>query len=151
VVLEPPIVITCPRPLDDSPSGGAGWRRTWQRVACRPCRMRFAADHRTGHGQAPGRARCSSRERAPADVPAEQSDPRPAEEPRRGNTHISIGTWPVEEAIVGSPLVVGNKVILLKDGPDTLSAHDHCDPHAKNHIHLETYIIEDDEVGKRFG
>jgi cardiolipin synthase len=56
----------------------------------------------------------------------------------------------VEEAIVGSPLVVGNKVILLQDGPDTYQLMITAIRNAKDHIHLETYIIEDDEVGKRF-
>lgn len=56
----------------------------------------------------------------------------------------------VEEAIVGSPLTTGNKVLLLQDGPTTyremyasiLGAHDN--------ISMETYILDDDEVGQRF-
>lgn len=56
----------------------------------------------------------------------------------------------LEEAIVGSPLLVGNKVLLLVDGPQTFQAMFTAISNAKNHINLETYIIEDDEVGKRF-
>ena len=56
----------------------------------------------------------------------------------------------VEEAIVGSPLVVGNKVVLLEDGPDTFQAMFTAISNAKNHINMETYIIEDDEVGNKF-
>ena len=56
----------------------------------------------------------------------------------------------VEEAIVGSPLVVGNKVVLLQDGPATFQAMFTAIRNAKDHINMETYIIEDDEVGKRF-
>lgn len=56
----------------------------------------------------------------------------------------------LEEAIVGSPLLVGNKVVLLQDGPETFQAMFTAISNAKNHINMETYIIEDDEVGKRF-
>lgn len=56
----------------------------------------------------------------------------------------------LEEAIVGSPLVVGNKVVLLQDGPATFQAMFTAINKAKDHINMETYIIEDDEVGKRF-
>jgi cardiolipin synthase len=56
----------------------------------------------------------------------------------------------LEEAIVGSPLVVGNKVVLLQDGPATFQAMFTAIRNAKDHINMETYIIEDDEVGIRF-
>jgi cardiolipin synthase len=56
----------------------------------------------------------------------------------------------LEQAIVGSPLVVGNKVVLLQDGPATFQAMFTAIRNAKDHINMETYIIEDDEVGKRF-
>jgi cardiolipin synthase len=54
------------------------------------------------------------------------------------------------ESIGGSPLVAGNKVILLIDGPATYEAMFKAIQDAKDHIHLETYIFEDDEVGRRF-
>jgi cardiolipin synthase len=56
----------------------------------------------------------------------------------------------VEEAIVGSPLVVGNKVVLLQDGPPTYGAMIAAIRKARNHINLETYIFEDDETGRLF-
>ncbi len=56
----------------------------------------------------------------------------------------------IEESIVDSPLVVGNKVTLLQDGPATFQAMFNAIRAAKDHIHLETYLIEDDEVGNRF-
>jgi cardiolipin synthase len=56
----------------------------------------------------------------------------------------------LEEGIVGTPLVVGNKVVLLQDGPATFQAMFNAIRGAKDHINLETYIIEDDEVGKKF-
>jgi cardiolipin synthase len=56
----------------------------------------------------------------------------------------------LEEGIVGSPLVVGNRAVLLQDGPSTFEAMFTAIRNAKDHINMETYIIEDDEVGKRF-
>lgn len=56
----------------------------------------------------------------------------------------------LEAEIVGSPLVVGNKVALLVDGPTTYNSMFAAIKNAKDHINLETYIIEDDEIGRRF-
>ena len=54
------------------------------------------------------------------------------------------------ESISGSPLVAGNKVTLLIDGPATYDAMFKAIQNAKDHIHLETFIFEDDEVGRGF-
>ncbi len=56
----------------------------------------------------------------------------------------------VEEAIVGSPLTTGNAVRLLQDGPATYAAMLASIAAARDHIHMETYIFDDDEVGQRF-
>jgi cardiolipin synthase len=56
----------------------------------------------------------------------------------------------LEEAIVGSPLTTGNQVLLLNDGPATYSAMLMAIAAARDHINMETYILEDDEVGQRF-
>jgi cardiolipin synthase len=56
----------------------------------------------------------------------------------------------IEQAIVGSPLTAGNKVVLLQDGPATYKAMFAAIGKARNHINLETYIIEDDETGRQF-
>jgi cardiolipin synthase len=53
------------------------------------------------------------------------------------------------ESITQSPLVVGNTVRLLNDGPSTYTAMFQAIEGAKNHINLETYIFEDDTVGRR--
>lgn len=52
--------------------------------------------------------------------------------------------------VVGSPLVVGNKVDLLIDGPVTYAAMLDAIDHAKDHINMETFIFEDDEIGHEF-
>ncbi|TAK91797.1 MAG: cardiolipin synthase [Burkholderiaceae bacterium] len=56
----------------------------------------------------------------------------------------------VEEAIAGSPLIVGNKLTLLQDGPTTYQAMFAALRNARDHINFETYIFEADEVGQRF-
>ena len=56
----------------------------------------------------------------------------------------------LEAEIVGTPLVVGNHVSLLVDGPATYNAMSAAIRNAKDHINMETYIIEDDEIGRRF-
>jgi cardiolipin synthase len=56
-----------------------------------------------------------------------------------------------EQAInIGSPLVLGNKLALLQDGPETYQAMFAAIRAASDHINLETYIIDDDEIGKMF-
>ena len=56
----------------------------------------------------------------------------------------------VEESIVGSPLTIGNQVLLLQDGPATYKAMLTAIAAARQHINMETYILEDDAVGQQF-
>jgi hypothetical protein len=56
----------------------------------------------------------------------------------------------VEEAIVGSPLTTGNAVRLLQDGPATYRAMLDAIAAARDHINLETYILDDDAIGRQF-
>ena len=55
-----------------------------------------------------------------------------------------------EQAIVGSPLTTGNRVRLLEDGPATYRAMLQAIASARDHINMETYILDDDDVGQRF-
>ncbi|WP_247869487.1 cardiolipin synthase [Herbaspirillum sp. ST 5-3] len=68
-------------------------------------------------------------------------------ENRVGPTDILSRHIAAEEAISGTPLVAGNKVTLLADGPITMRAMMAAIRNARHHINLETYIFEDDEVG----
>lgn len=61
------------------------------------------------------------------------------------NKHLAV-----ESEIVDGPLVMGNKVKLLVDGPATYDEMFVAIDEAKDHINMETFIIEDDEVGQRF-
>ena len=56
----------------------------------------------------------------------------------------------LEEALVGSPLTAGNEVVLLRNGPATYQAMFVAIAAARDHVNMETYIFEDDEVGQRF-
>jgi cardiolipin synthase A/B len=61
------------------------------------------------------------------------------------NRHLAL-----MEETGGGPLVVGNKVEALIDGPTTYRSMFSAIGSAKNHINLETYILETDEIGQRF-
>jgi len=56
----------------------------------------------------------------------------------------------VVESVTDSPLTKGNNVTLLADGPATYAAMFKALQNAKDHINLESYIIEDDETGRKF-
>jgi len=56
----------------------------------------------------------------------------------------------VEQAIVGTPLTAGNRVLLLQDGAPTYREMFAAIGAATDHINLETYKIEDDEIGRQF-
>ena len=49
-----------------------------------------------------------------------------------------------------TPLIAGNRVAPLIDGPQTLAAIRRAIEEAQHHIHVETYIFADDEIGREF-
>jgi cardiolipin synthase len=56
----------------------------------------------------------------------------------------------VVESVTESPLTKGNKVTLLADGQTTYAIMFKALQDAKDHINLETFTFEDDEVGRKF-
>ncbi|MEP7294716.1 MAG: cardiolipin synthase [Burkholderiales bacterium] len=56
----------------------------------------------------------------------------------------------LEQAVSDSPLSAGNKVVLLQNGPRTYTAMLAAIRAARDHINMETYILEDDEAGQQF-
>ena len=56
----------------------------------------------------------------------------------------------VVESVTESPLTKGNKVALLADGQATYAAMFKAMQAAKDHINVESYIIEDDDTGRQF-
>jgi cardiolipin synthase len=69
---------------------------------------------------------------------------------RNGEHDILQQHVAVEQAIVGTPLTAGNSVLLLQDGAATYPAMFSAIDGATDHVNLESYIIEDDEIGRRF-
>ncbi len=56
----------------------------------------------------------------------------------------------IEEEIAGRPLTVGNAAAVLRDGPSSYQAMFDAIERARDHVNIEFYIIEDDDVGRRF-
>lgn len=56
----------------------------------------------------------------------------------------------VTESVTETPLTKGNKVTLLVDGQATYAAMFEAMQQARDHVNLESFIIEDDETGRRF-
>ncbi|HET6265466.1 MAG TPA: phospholipase D-like domain-containing protein [Usitatibacter sp.] len=56
----------------------------------------------------------------------------------------------VEEALTKTQLSVGNRATTLEDGRATYAAMLAAIKAARQHVHMEMYIFEDDEVGREF-
>jgi cardiolipin synthase len=69
---------------------------------------------------------------------------------RSGDIDILEKQIALEQAINDSPLTLGNKATLLKDGPATYAAMFKAIGQAQDHINLESYIFEDDAIGREF-
>lgn len=82
-------------------------------------------------------------------IPPKQAESLLAQRLRNTSTSIKA-LAALEEAATGSPLIYGNKVSLLFDGPQTLNAMMKAVASAKNHVNLETYIFDQDELGLKF-
>jgi cardiolipin synthase len=63
---------------------------------------------------------------------------------------IALERARLSETQVGTGLVAGNKVVLLQNGPATYRAMLAAIAGARNHINMESYIFEDDEIGQKF-
>ena len=67
-----------------------------------------------------------------------------------GETDVLARHLAIEEEIAGRPLTVGNNASLLRDGPASYQSMFDAIARARDHINVQYYIIEDDEVGRRF-
>jgi len=65
--------------------------------------------------------------------------------PERLENHLRTA-----ERVSGKPLIPGNKVTLLTDGPETFAAMRKAIEEAKDHINLEIFIFRDDKIGRPF-
>ncbi len=73
-----------------------------------------------------------------------------AADPRNARNDFLARHLAVEEAVSGAPLLAGNRVRLLADGPGTYQAMLRSIAQARRYVHMETYIFEDDAEGARF-
>src|SRR3984957_4885431 len=71
-------------------------------------------------------------------------------EARSGKTDILGRHLAFEQAISGSPLMLGNQVTLLENGADTYRAMFGAIEGATRNINLETYLFDGDKIGDRF-
>ncbi len=69
---------------------------------------------------------------------------------RIGPGHLLERYPAVEPALAPGRFVSGNKVTLLLDGDATYAAMLSAIGTARDHVHMESYIVEDDNVGRRF-
>lgn len=69
---------------------------------------------------------------------------------REGKTELLDRHLAFMQAVADQPLVTGNAVRLLIDGPRTYQAMFAAIEAARDHVNLETYIIEEDEIGSKF-
>jgi cardiolipin synthase len=82
---------------------------------------------------------------------AERAGARASERPLRGAVPESVQVLDeLIERLTDAPLYRDNDVELLLDGPQTLGAMLEAIAAAEHHVHLETYIFADDEVGADF-
>ncbi len=71
-------------------------------------------------------------------------------EARSGKTDILERHLAFEQAISGSPLVLGNRVTLLENGAATYRAMFAAIEGATHNINLETYLFDGDRIGTQF-
>jgi len=72
-------------------------------------------------------------------------------EGREGASDVLQKHLAYEQAVnADSPLVLGNKLTLLQNGPATYAAMFAAIRGARDHINLETFIFDDDEIGRQF-
>lgn len=72
-------------------------------------------------------------------------------EGRHGESDVLHKHLAYEQAVnANSPLVLGNRLALLQNGPATYEAMFAAIRAAQDHINLETFIFDDDEAGRTF-
>ena len=100
----------------------------------------------------PGRAEIVATERdvAPTTAPAPRGAALRRAAPSEEQQLLVRRVDEIESAITRRPLVGGNEVTLLVNGPATHAAQLAAIARARHHIHLITYILADDELGQKY-
>ena len=68
----------------------------------------------------------------------------------QGNSDLLARHLAIEEEVSGAPLTLGNAASLLNDGPAFYRSMFEAIAAARDHVNLEFYIIDDDEIGRQF-
>src|SRR4051794_24998854 len=68
----------------------------------------------------------------------------------QGKSDLLARHLAIEEEVSGVPLTLGNAASLLNDGPAFYNSMFEAIAGARDHVNLEFYIIEDDEIGRKF-
>lgn len=84
------------------------------------------------------------------DLPPQKSESLLAQRLRNSKVDLPEMAALEEAATGGRPLIAGNKLTLLNDGPATMKAMIAAIKTAKDHINLETYIFGQDSMGDEF-
>lgn len=79
----------------------------------------------------------------------ERYETAPAIAGAAANSPLAIA-YAQEQAVSGGPILSGNKVDLLIDGPATHETQLAAIAAAKHHIHLETFLLFDEQLGRRY-
>jgi cardiolipin synthase len=83
--------------------------------------------------------------------PAGEAEPALAFADREGHARtLQEGLCRLAERFDGYPLTLGNRVDVYTDGQATYHAMFEAIQAARHHVHLETYIFEPDETGRKF-
>jgi cardiolipin synthase len=69
---------------------------------------------------------------------------------KSGSTDLIQSNISLMESLGGPPLTAGNQVALLIDGPATFASMSKAISDATDHVNIETFIFDDDEVGRQF-
>jgi cardiolipin synthase len=69
---------------------------------------------------------------------------------KAGSTDLIRANVSLMESLGGLPLTAGNHATLLVDGPATFASMSKAISEATDHVNIETFIFDDDEVGRQF-
>ncbi|MGW8307019.1 MAG: phospholipase D-like domain-containing protein [Achromobacter pulmonis] len=131
-------------------AGAAGWWRAWRAAALASGIAVLAACASVPDA----RERAARQAQAGLSADAARESYRRghaiAADPRNARDDFLARHLAVEEAVSGAPLVAGNRVRLLTDGPGTYQDMLRSIAQARRYVHMETYIFDDDEEGARF-
>ncbi|CAB3712378.1 putative cardiolipin synthase YwiE [Achromobacter ruhlandii] len=131
-------------------TASAAWRRGWRAVALACCAAMLAACASVPDAQERAARKAQAGLSADAARDSYRRGHDIAADPRNNREDFLARHLAVEEAVSGAPLMAGNRVRLLADGPGTYQAMLRSIAQARRYVHMETYIFDDDEAGRRF-